>query len=319
MLLNGCNDLEINSVSELENLVVTVASGRVLKASSAKPRPSFTCRSYSGQTASLFYLSSDFSSAFEFEPVDYLRFVFQLEHHVDLRIGSTEFSIDPRQAGYVLPAGLPARETHPDGYRSLALRICPKRLQHLAERLLGDPIKGPIEFEQPDPLNSLFSEFVRGASVTIAREFKEVALPFQKAYWGNFEEAIAIRLLLYGQHSHAHLFRKRVPRSGRLERVEDYIRENWNKTLRMEDLAEVAGTSGRTVHNDFVRRYGETPHDFIKRLRLENARDMLSQTPAPSAMMVALRCGFTSFGHFARAYRNMFGELPSETTRRPRT
>ncbi|WP_428140812.1 helix-turn-helix domain-containing protein [Bradyrhizobium sp.] len=42
---------------------------------------------------------------------------------------------------------------------------------------------------------------------------------------------------------------------------------------------------------------------------------MLS-TPAASVTAVAFACGFFSLGHFSRAYRDAFGELPSETIRR---
>jgi transcriptional regulator GlxA family with amidase domain len=54
--------------------------------------------------------------------------------------------------------------------------------------------------------------------------------------------------------------------------------------------------------------------EFTKMRRLERARQML-QTPdaATTVTGTALLCGFHNQGHFARAYRNQFGELPSET------
>lgn len=318
MFLKGCDCLLVNSREELENLIVTVASGKVMRADSTESKTEFRNRYHLGKTSSLFYLSSRFSSSFEFEPVDYLRFVFQLEHHVDVRVGSKEFRADAKGTAYMLPVGQEARETHPIGYRSLALRIDPGELQRTASRLLGNDVNTPIAFEQPDPTDRAFHDFIRGGVITAAREFGSIEAPFHAAYWETFEAQIAVRLLLHGRHNLSCLFHRKAPSGGRLERIEEHIRENWNKTLRLDDLAEVAGTSAKTVYSDFVRQYGETPHDFVKRLRLQNARDMLRQDPPPSTMLVALRCGFASFGHFARAYRTMFGELPSATARRPR-
>lgn len=289
-----------------------------MQANALKAQPEFECRSFMGKAASLFYLSSSFSSVFDFEPVDYIRFGFQLEQHVDVHLGSREFQMDAKGAAYMLPVGQAAREAHPNGYKSLALRIDPGELQRTASRLLGGDVDTPIAFEQPDPKERAFHDFVRGGVITAAREFGSIEAPFHAAYWETFEAQIAVRLLLHGRHNLSHLFHRKAPSGGRLQRVEEHIRENWNKTLRLEDLAEVAGTSAKTVYSDFVRQYGETPHDFVKRLRLQKARDMLGQDPPPSTMLVALRCGFASFGHFARAYRTMFGELPSATARRPR-
>jgi transcriptional regulator GlxA family with amidase domain len=42
---------------------------------------------------------------------------------------------------------------------------------------------------------------------------------------------------------------------------------------------------------------------------------MLAESEA-SVTAVAYACGFFSTGHFARAYREAFGELPSQTIRR---
>lgn len=319
MLLKDCESLTVQTIEELENLLVTVASGRILQAVPLNNQPRFRCRSQHGQAASLFYLTSSFSSSFDFEPVDYHRFVFHLEKPAEIYVGSSSYSIDLRQASYVLPIGQTVREAHPEGYKSLALRLCPEKLRLVASRLLDRPVDCPIVFEQPDQLDFPFNDYIRTAAITAAREVNEIAQPFHAAYWEAFEASISIRLLQHSRHSLSHLFKAQQRSGGRLGRVEEHIRAHWNERIQLDTLAEVAGTSAKTVYTDFIRRYGETPHDYIKRLRLEKAHDMLKQDPAPSAMMVALRCGFTSFGHFARAYRMMFGELPSATARRKRS
>lgn len=56
---------------------------------------------------------------------------------------------------------------------------------------------------------------------------------------------------------------------------------------------------------------------FVKKVRLERARSLLSRPDGITTVTgVVLACGFSNLGHFARDYRNMFGELPSKTLRR---
>ena len=58
---------------------------------------------------------------------------------------------------------------------------------------------------------------------------------------------------------------------------------------------------------------------FLKSIRLKHARAaLMSGDPGISVTTTAFRCNFASPGHFARDYRDAFGELPSETVFRAR-
>ena len=53
---------------------------------------------------------------------------------------------------------------------------------------------------------------------------------------------------------------------------------------------------------------------FVKQVRLRHAQDMLLNPDANTSVTgVAFACGFQNLGHFARDYRQTFGELPSAT------
>jgi PAS domain S-box-containing protein len=94
-----------------------------------------------------------------------------------------------------------------------------------------------------------------------------------------------------------------------------HIEANWNKPLSIADVAREHGVSARSIHKYFAAK-GTTPMNYIKRMRLERARGRLgSPTAKTSVTGVAFECGFTNLGHFARDYRQAFGELPSETLR----
>jgi transcriptional regulator GlxA family with amidase domain len=56
---------------------------------------------------------------------------------------------------------------------------------------------------------------------------------------------------------------------------------------------------------------------WLRRQRLEAVRGGLMQAAAPASVShTALRFGFTHFGEFSRAYRQAFGEMPTQTLRR---
>ena len=81
-------------------------------------------------------------------------------------------------------------------------------------------------------------------------------------------------------------------------------------------MADACGVSVRSVYARFKECRGQSPLSYMRDVRLSRARDLLSDPLQPASVLdVAMRCGFSSFGHFARRYRERFGELPSDTVR----
>lgn len=102
------------------------------------------------------------------------------------------------------------------------------------------------------------------------------------------------------------------------DRLEAYIQANWRRPLTVEDIASACGVSVRSVFARFRQRRGMSPTAYLRDLRLNHARNLLLTPESGSVIDVAMKCGFSSFGHFARRYREKFGELPSTTlARRP--
>jgi AraC family ethanolamine operon transcriptional activator len=84
------------------------------------------------------------------------------------------------------------------------------------------------------------------------------------------------------------------------------------------DLCEAAGVSERTLQYAFKEVMGMTPVAYLTRLRLHRVRHALRTASQASTTVTteALRWGFWHFGDFSRAYKDCFGELPSDTLRR---
>jgi transcriptional regulator GlxA family with amidase domain len=88
--------------------------------------------------------------------------------------------------------------------------------------------------------------------------------------------------------------------------------------LYVTDLCRVAAVSERTLEYAFKEITGLTPVTYLTRLRLHRVRQALLAAAAGSTTVSteAANWGFWHFGEFSRAYRECFGELPSETLRR---
>jgi AraC-like DNA-binding protein len=100
--------------------------------------------------------------------------------------------------------------------------------------------------------------------------------------------------------------------------AENYALSHTSEPLYVTDLCEAAGVSERTLQYAFKAVMGMTPVAYLTRVRLHRVRQAL-RTAHPRSTTVAaeaLRWGFWHFGDFSRAYKECFGELPSDTLRR---
>jgi AraC family transcriptional regulator len=82
--------------------------------------------------------------------------------------------------------------------------------------------------------------------------------------------------------------------------------------VRVEELAAQAGLSPRHFARCFQQATGCTAHQYLLRVRLNRARELLAQ---PDQMMppaqVAAACGFCDQAHLGRHFRRAFGTTPA--------
>jgi len=117
----------------------------------------------------------------------------------------------------------------------------------------------------------------------------------------------------YGRHE------RTLKGQGRLVKLaEAYAAARLGDQLHVEELCVALGVSERTLEYAFARILRMSPVAFLRRLRLHRVRQALQAAPRGSTTVSieALNAGFSHFGEFSRAYRDCFGELPSETLRR---
>ena len=100
--------------------------------------------------------------------------------------------------------------------------------------------------------------------------------------------------------------------SDRIHKALDFINGHLGEKICLEDVAQAAFFSSYHFHRLFTGFIGETPDDYIRRLRLEkSARMLLSNNPF-SITDIALYCGFSTQSLFSRNFKNHFGMSPSE-------
>lgn len=99
--------------------------------------------------------------------------------------------------------------------------------------------------------------------------------------------------------------------SRRVNLVIDHIESHLDEPLPLERLAAIACFSRYHFHRIFFAHLGETPGQFIQRLRLEKAARLLASQPSRPVTDIALECGFADTAAFSRAFRHSFKRSPS--------
>ena len=98
-------------------------------------------------------------------------------------------------------------------------------------------------------------------------------------------------------------------------RARDAIDRAYGHTLDIPHLAQVASVSEAHFIRTFKTTFGETPHRYLQRRRVERAMFLLGQGGL-EVTDICLEVGFTSLGTFSRTFRDIVGESPTSYRKR---
>jgi AraC-like DNA-binding protein len=101
----------------------------------------------------------------------------------------------------------------------------------------------------------------------------------------------------------------------RLLRARDAMDRAYAQPLDVPALARIAHVSEAHFIRTFRATFGETPHRYLQRRRIERAMFLLRATDRP-VTEICLDVGFTSLGTFGRTFRAIVGEAPTAYRRR---
>jgi AraC family transcriptional regulator, ethanolamine operon transcriptional activator len=210
------------------------------------------------------------------------------------------------------------------GYESIAFMLPPDEIRaHLTARQRESEFRMPrgVEALQVDRDNArrLF-EWGKRLADTAARQpalFNEREMERNAAH-------VELVELLFGVLGEAHDFepihsdRTRQTQTLIVKIAEEFALSQSDDYLYVSDLCRVAGVSERTLEYAFKEVVGLTPVTYLIRVRLHRVRQaLLAATQGTTTVSTeALNWGFWHFGEFSRAYKDCFGELPSDTLRR---
>ena len=174
-------------------------------------------------------------------------------------------------------------------------------LEQMPERLKPSRRDSPAVFvaQVSDEVADCLTRLMRLAQMPEAVPVLYPAIMREMYYW-----------LLTGPHG-ADLCNHIVPET-HLQRVASAIhlmRENFSRTIRIEQLAEAARMSPSTFHQHFKALTMMTPVQFQKRLRLLEARRLMV-TDAVNVTEAAYQVGYESASQFSREYSRVFGMAP---------
>src|SRR5260370_616039 len=105
------------------------------------------------------------------------------------------------------------------------------------------------------------------------------------------------------------------PTLARLCRARDLLPDCHAEPVRSLDCPDEAGLPPWHLLRTFRDTFGETPHEYLTRVRVEKARQLLAVT-GRSVTDVCFDVGFTSLGSFSTLFKRHGGESPAAFRRR---
>ena len=94
----------------------------------------------------------------------------------------------------------------------------------------------------------------------------------------------------------------------KLARAAEYIRENFERSLKLDEICAAADLSPSYLIRSFKQRYGMTPHAYLVNCRIEYSRSELKRGRAIAD--VAADAGFADQAHLQRAFRQFTATTP---------
>lgn len=256
------------------------------------------------------------------EPVDFPLDV-PVRAHMTTRAGRGERIRATEDTAGVFMPGRPVELDCSEWFAQVAVRIPHEDLQTELELLLDEPLATPLEFDAAFDMTTGGGRAVSRALELVDEGSRQPGGLLAHTLAVHSREQVFLQALLLGQ-PHNHSVALDVPRGSSgarsVARAVELLRADLVRPWTVGALASAVPTSVRSLQEAFRRELDTTPMTYLRRLRMERAReDLIAGGPrGVSVSEVAVRWGFLHVSRFAGSYADRFGELPSDTLRRTR-
>src|SRR5215467_604234 len=157
-----------------------------------------------------------------------------------------------------------------------------------------------------------FADRRLGGLVAAVHTEMAAGFPSGRLFLDSVEQAMAVALV----NDHAVCQHPvRAYRGGlgaaRLRKIQELVHAKIEDDLSLDEMARSVGLSTAHFARMFRKSTGETPHQFVLRLRVDRAKAMLRVSDA-RVFDVAMACGFKTPQHFAQVFRDACRVSPTE-------
>ena len=202
----------------------------------------------------------------------------------------------------VVPSGQPHRFQFRESAEFVSLYLEPAWLEHAAEESVGPGAWYlPGDYQCQDPVLLQLGEALREA-------YHTAPAPPRMLLEGAAAVA-AMRLLRRKSAGQRVKLRNDQLSSRALRQALDYIQEHLGEDLSLVSIATAAECSPFHFARAFKAAVGLSPHGFVTRSRIEEAKRRLRDGDMTIGSIGA-DCGFRNPGHFARIFRRFTGWSP---------
>ena len=300
-------------------LFAAYPSARSFEVLDGDRRLSAHCNDCALTNSGISYAHYEAAVRFQFDATHEVRWRLCLSGRGETRLGSVLLPMSP-QASCTIPPDAPSELNFAEGYRQMVVRFCLETLTRKLVAWTGVSPAQPVEFAPTISSDGPNDERLRRTVFFLANEL-ELAPAGSVPGLAEIEQLMMLNFLFASRHNHRPLLERDAPDAApwHVRRAEEFILANLQEPLTIEAIANATDVGARTLFKSFQKARGYSPMAFAKMRRLERARAMLQAPDATTTVTgVALLCGFLNQGHFARDYRQRFGELPSTTLKASR-
>ncbi|BFM50897.1 AraC family transcriptional regulator [Marinomonas sp. THO17] len=237
-----------------------------------------------------------------------------------LRCIGSELKSDHEQGLIVSPTHQQELEISPD-CQKLQLLIPSHSVHYVAEKLTGDTIKEPIQFDATMQLRQREIKAWWCMVQQIANHWSTMsALYSHPKMVEDLEFTIIKGLLLSQPNTLTSQLQESTPEHSRpatpayLIRACEWMKNHARDKVTIEDICDYAGVSRFTLFSGFKEYFGDSPLGWLKKYRMTQVRHALMNSNSRTKVSsMAMEWGFNHFGRFSQEYQLFFGELPSQT------